>query len=158
MRISQLLFVTFLALAAVAEAHVTVQPRESKAGATEKYSMRVPTEGKVLRRPPSSSRFRKAWRSLPLRRRQGTKYTTTRSGDRMVTITWTTEIKPGESQQLSFTALNPAQGAEIVWKVRQRYADGTSSDWVGVAGSRAPAPVTKARTAISVGVSVSLNV
>ena len=31
---------------------------------------------------------------------------------------------------------------EVAWKVHQRYSDGMVSDWVGVAGSRAPAPVT----------------
>jgi hypothetical protein len=34
-------------------------------------------------------------------------------------------------------------GDKIVWKVHQRYADGTSSEWTGPAGSRGPAPVTK---------------
>jgi uncharacterized protein YcnI len=39
-----------LALSVVAttlSAHVTVWPRESRAGASEKYTVRVPTEGKV---------------------------------------------------------------------------------------------------------------
>ena len=31
----------------VAHAHVSVWPRESSAGATERYTVRVPTEGKV---------------------------------------------------------------------------------------------------------------
>ena len=39
--------VSVFLIAATAEAHVTVRPRESKAGATEKYTVRVPTEGKV---------------------------------------------------------------------------------------------------------------
>ncbi len=33
--------------ATAAHAHGTVRPREAKAGATETYTMRVPTEGKV---------------------------------------------------------------------------------------------------------------
>ena len=36
-----------LVSAGVAVAHVTVRPRESKAGATETYVMRVPMEGQV---------------------------------------------------------------------------------------------------------------
>src|SRR5262245_32287648 len=39
--------VSALLVAEVAHAHVTVRPRESKAGATETYTVRVPTEGKV---------------------------------------------------------------------------------------------------------------
>ena len=31
----------------VADAHVSISPRESTAGATEKYVVRIPTEGKV---------------------------------------------------------------------------------------------------------------
>jgi hypothetical protein len=30
-----------------------------------------------------------------------------------------------------------------MWKARQRFADGTSADWVGVEGDRRPASVTK---------------
>ena len=33
--------------ASVADAHVTVAPRESQAGAEQRYTMRVPTEGQV---------------------------------------------------------------------------------------------------------------
>lgn len=51
-----------------------------------------------------------------------------RDGDRIVAITWTMEIKPGEFAEFSFLARNPKEGAQIVWKVRQRYTDGTSSD------------------------------
>src|SRR5436309_3827753 len=43
-------FIVSLALAltaSVAQAHVSVRPRESKAGATERYIIRVPTEGEV---------------------------------------------------------------------------------------------------------------
>ncbi len=139
MRIS-LLLVGFLASAAIAEAHVTVQPRESKAGATETYSMRVPTEGKVtttsveLEVPDGVT-------IVSVEAPTGS-YEAKTNGDRIVTITWTTEIKPAEFRQLSFSASNPSQGKQIIWRVHQRYADGTSSDWVGVAGSRAPAPVT----------------
>ena len=36
-----------IACASVASAHVSVWPRESRAGVSEKYTVRVPTEGKV---------------------------------------------------------------------------------------------------------------
>jgi hypothetical protein len=39
--------ITILGLAIVASAHVSVSPRESKAGVAQKYLVRVPTEGKV---------------------------------------------------------------------------------------------------------------
>jgi len=42
-----------------------------------------------------------------------------------------------------FFARNPKSGQQIAWKARQRFADGTSADWVGVEGDRRPASVTR---------------
>jgi uncharacterized protein YcnI len=127
--------------ATAAQAHVTIRPRESKAGATETYTMRVPTEGKI------------ATTSVELEVPDGVTIVTIngaagraeqkKSGDRITSITWTVDIQPAQSQELTFVARNPASGSEIAWKVHQRYADGTSSDWVEPAGSRRPGPVTK---------------
>ena len=131
-----------LSISTVAEAHVRVTPRESKASATETYTARVPTEGKVTTTSvqldvPEGVAIVSA--SAP----GGTKYEFIRAADRIVGVTWTVEIKPGEALELGFVARNPSTGDEIVWKVHQRYADGTSSEWVGPAGTQAPAPVTK---------------
>ncbi len=120
--------VGFLAVAAVAEAHVTVLPRESKAAATERYTMRVPTEGRVattsieLQVPDGVT-------ITSVEATEGARYETKKIGDRIVTITWTTEIKPGESRQFSFAASNPKEGTQVTWNIQQRFADGTSSDW-----------------------------
>ena len=51
-------------------------------------------------------------------------------------------IEPGANREFTFTAKNPSEGGEIAWKAHQRYADGTSSEWIGAAGTRQPAPVT----------------
>lgn len=135
-------FVVLSFLTAAADAHVTVWPRESKAAAGEKYTVRVPTEGKV------------ATSSVELEVPEGVTviavatpnawtYELKREGDRIVAITWKMEIKPGEFAEFSFLARNPKEGAQIAWKVRQLYTDGTSSDWVGATGTPRPAPVTK---------------
>lgn len=73
----------------------------------------------------------------------GVKHELTKDGDRVVAITWSVDIKPGEASELSFVARNPKDADQIAWKVHQRHADGTSSEWVGPAGSRGPAPTTK---------------
>jgi len=124
--------------ATAAHAHVTIRPREAKAGVTETYTMRVPTEGKV------------ATTSVELEVPDGVTINSApgaseqkKSGDRAISITWTVDIEPAQSQELTFVARNPTAGSEIAWKVHQRYADGTSSDWVEPAGSRRPGPVTK---------------
>lgn len=133
-------------VASAAHAHVSVRPRESKPGATEKYIVRVPTEGKVATTTVELE--------IPagvivdsVEPMDGVKADTKREGGRIVSITWTVTIEPGANRELTFTARNPSDGAEIAWKAHQRYADGTSSDWVGAAGTRQPAPVTKLNAA-----------
>ncbi|MBI2834071.1 MAG: DUF1775 domain-containing protein [Acidobacteria bacterium] len=134
--------VLLLGLPAIVWAHVTVWPRESRAGTTEKYVVRVPTEGKVataeveLEVPPNVII---AMLAAP----SGWTYEVKRESDRIVRVIWKMEIKPGEFAEFSFIARNPKQGTEIAWKVHQRYADGTSAEWVGPAGHTRPASVTK---------------
>ena len=137
--------VTALALtlvASAAQAHVSVRPRESKPGATERYIVRVPTEGKVATTTveleiPTGVMVENV---EPL---DGAKADMKREGGQVVSIIWTVTIEPGANREFTFTAKNPAEGTEISWKAHQRYADGTSSEWVGAAGTRQPAPVTK---------------
>ncbi len=74
---------------------------------------------------------------------EGARHEEQKVGDRLVQVTWTIEIKAWASAQLSFVAKNPTQGESIAWKVHQKYSGGMTSDWVGPAGSRAPAPVTR---------------
>ena len=128
-------------LATLAQAHVVVTPRDSMAGATESYTMRVPTEGTVattsvelivpdgvtilsIEGPPGS-------------------FDATEAGDRIVRIMWKTSIPPGESQGFAFLARNPETGGEIAWKARQHFADGTSVEWFEAAAGRRPASLTK---------------
>ena len=121
-------------------AHVTVAPRESRPGVSERYTVRVPTEGKVstveveLEVPEGVT-------ISPLAP-AGWTHTLKRTGDRVSAIVWAMEIKPGEFAEFVFMGRNPKTGAAIAWKAHQRYADGTASHWVGEPGTRSPAPVT----------------
>jgi uncharacterized protein YcnI len=126
----------------VASAHVTVWPRESRTGAYEKYVLRVPTEGKVATTSveieiPAGATFVSI--GAPL----GHTYELKKSGERVVGIVWSMQIKPGEFAEFAFMARNPKDGAELVWKAIQRFADGTSTQWSGPAGDKHPASVTK---------------
>lgn len=132
-----MLIVGFLAFAAVAEAHVTVQPRESKTGATETYTMRVPTEGKVATTSIELEVPEGITVSV-VEQTEGVRSETKKTGERIVTVTWTTEIKPGESRQFKFTATNPKEGTQITWKAHQHFADGTTSDWTPATTLTAP--------------------
>lgn len=127
----------------IVSAHVTVWPQESRAGAGERYTVRVPTEGKVT---TTSVELEVPTDVVVSGVLVGAGYTyeVRRENDRIVAITWKQEIKPAEYGEFVFFARNP-KAAQIAWKVRQRYADGRSADWVGVEGDRRPASVTKLR-------------
>jgi uncharacterized protein YcnI len=131
--------------ATLVDAHVTVWPRESQPGVGERYTVRVPTEGQVATTAvelevPADVRVTGVLVG------GGYTYEARRAGDRIVTITWRQEIKPGEYGEFVFFAVNPKSG-QIAWKARQRFADGTSADWVGVEGDRRPASVTRMKAA-----------
>lgn len=131
-----------LFVATPACAHVGVTPRESKAGATETYTFRVPSEGgmtttSVVLDVPDGVTI------VSVNAPEGAKHEEKKTGDRITQVTWTIEIKAGARAELSFVAKNPTSGDSIVWKIHQKYSDGMVSDWVGPAGSRSPAPVTK---------------
>jgi uncharacterized protein YcnI len=124
----------------ILDAHVTVAPRESQAGAEQRYTIRVPTEGQVattsveLEIPPNMT-------VLEVVPGEGYTFETRREGTRVVAITWKREIPPKQTAEFVFVARNPAAG-QVAWRARQRFADGTSADWVGVEGDRRPASVT----------------
>jgi uncharacterized protein YcnI len=125
---------------AVIDAHVTVAPRQSQAGVTERYTVRVPTEGKVtttsveLEIPPGVI-------VTEIIAGDGYTFEARRSGDRIVAIRWTKDIPPGDRNDFVFVATNPAAGP-VAWKAHQHFADGTTADWTGPAGDPRPASVT----------------
>jgi uncharacterized protein YcnI len=144
MRISATLLFVALTVS-VAGAHVTVAPRESQAGAEQRYMVRVPTEGQIattsveLEVPPDMT-------IIEVVPAEGFTFDTRREGARIVSITWKREIPPKQTAEFAFIARNP-KAAQIMWKAHQRFADGTSADWVGVEGDRRPASVTRLNAA-----------
>lgn len=130
-----------LILPSIAFAHVNVQPRESKAGAEERYVVRVPTEGTVttdyvrLEIPRDVT-------VLEVLAAEGATVQMTKEGGRATAITWSKTIPPKGVAEFVFRARNPQSG-DIVWKAHQQFADGTTADWIGAAGERRPAAVTK---------------
>jgi uncharacterized protein YcnI len=143
-----LLFATLvLAVPSLAMAHISVRPRESKPGAEERYTVRVPTEGAVatthveLEIPAGVA-------VLEVVPAEGATFETAKQGDRITSITWKREIAPKQSAEFVFRARNPSAG-EIVWRAHQHFSDGTTADWVGPAGGRRPAAVTKLAAAVA---------
>ncbi len=126
---------------AVVHGHVTIWPRQSAAGATEKYTVRVPTEGKVMTvgaelDAPEGVVIETV--AMPA----GWTYELKRAGDRITGISWKMDIKPGEFAEFSFVARNPRDKEQLVWGLRQRFADGTVQDFTkGPNGTRPTAIV-----------------
>lgn len=130
-----------LVLPALAAAHVGVRPRESKPGAEERYTVRVPTEGTVA---TTSVRFEipDGVTVLDVEKAAGETFEVEKKGDRIVSITWKRNIPPKETSEFFFRARNP-QAAEIAWKAHQHFADGTMTAWIEPAGGKRPGPTTK---------------
>lgn len=144
MKKNLLFTILVLLVPSFAIAHVSVRPRESKPGAEERYTVRVPTEGliatthAVLEIPADVT----VLEVLPA---DGTTFETAKQGDRITSITWKKAIPPKVAAEFVFRARNPSAG-EIVWKAHQHFSDGTVADWVGVAGDKRPASVTTLST------------
>ena len=135
------IMVVGLFVASTAGAHVTVWPKQSQAGAGERYTVRAPTEGKVATTSVELEVPADVTVTAVLVG-GGFSYDVRREGNRIVAIIWKLEIKPGETGEFVFFARNP-KAEQIAWKARQHLADGTSADWVGVEGDRRPASVTR---------------
>jgi uncharacterized protein YcnI len=114
--------------ASAAHGHITIAPTQSMAGATEKYTLRVPTEGKVAT-VAAEIDIPEGVIVEVVAMPNGWKHELKRQGDRIAGIVWTLNIPPGEFVEFSFVARNPRDKAEVVWQLRQRFADGTVSDW-----------------------------
>ena len=117
-----------------AAAHVVVLPLESTAGADEQYTVRVPTEGDVATvsvelEIPDGVRVTDVPESV--------RYTfqLARDSNRVVSITWTQTIAPGERAEFVFGAQNPISDLRTA----------TASHWVGAGGDARPASVTNLR-------------
>ena len=133
----------------LASAHVSVRPRESKPGAEERYTVRVPTEGDVatthvVLEIPSDVIV------LEVVPAEGTTFDVTKQGSRISAITWRKEIAPKAAAEFVFRARSP-KTTEIAWKAHQHFSDGSVADWIGPAGDRRPASVTKLSAAAAPG-------
>jgi uncharacterized protein YcnI len=131
------------ALVSTAHAHITIAPNQSMQGATEKYVLRVPTESKVATvgaelDVPEGIIVEAV--AVP----NGWKHEIKRDASGRITgIVWTMNIPPGEFAEFSFVARNPRDKAEVVWGLRQRFADGKVEDFTkGPNGIRSTA-ITK---------------
>jgi hypothetical protein len=119
--------------------HVTVWPKVSRAGAHEKYEVRVPNEKQSdtisieLHLPAglrvTSFEQKPGWITQVLRDGSGA----------IVGVRWTGRLPPRQFTEFGLLAVNPAR-TDLVWPAMQGFADGSRIEWTGGAGSRTPAP------------------
>src|SRR5919106_3786771 len=90
-----------LLVPAIVSAHVSITPRQSTHGATEKYTVRIPTEGKVA----TTAAVLEVPEGVIIETLQapmGWKHDIQRKDDRIVMITWQADVKPGEYIEVGF--------------------------------------------------------
>lgn len=129
-----------LLLPMAAFAHVTVWPKESTAGAHEKYEVRVPNEKQAdtvaieVRFPAglrvTSFEQKPGWITEPLRDSSG----------RAIGVRWTGTLAPQQFTEFGLLAVNPPSAGDLSWSATQSFSDGTKVEWSGAAGSKTPAP------------------
>src|SRR5207253_2588894 len=121
--------------------HVTVQPKESAPGATERYSLRIPTE-KFTPTVRVEVEFPAALEVSSFEQKAGWKIEQKKDASgRIVGVVLNGSIPTGESSLFTFTAKNPTQQGKLFFKAIQIYEDGTKSEWTGAEGTRTPSPV-----------------
>lgn len=135
--------IVMLAVSA-AHAHVTVQPRESAAGATQKYTMRVPNEKNVAN-VRVEAEFPANAEIISVEEKAGWKIEVKKDATgKIIGAVWSgASLAPRDIVDFGISARNPKEETKLVWKVVQIYEDGSRSEWTGAPGTRGPAPVTQ---------------
>jgi uncharacterized protein YcnI len=130
-------------------AHVTVQPKQSAPGATEKYVLRVPTE-KFVPTVRVDVEFPATLNVSAFEPKAGWKIEEKKDATgKLIGVTLNGSLGPGESTQFNFTARNPGTEGKLIFKAIQTYEDGTKSEWTGPEGSRTPSPVVEIKNTYS---------
>lgn len=144
-----------LALAPVATAHVTLNPRETPANSFTRFSVRVPNERddagttKVTVRLPESLEFisfqpKPGWTRTVTREKLAQPVTNEGETitDRIATVTWSRgRIAPGEFEEFGMSTRVPdSAGEALVFPAVQTYDSGEIVRWIGEPDADTPAP------------------
>src|ERR1700730_1652226 len=125
----------------LAFAHVTIWPKESAAGAREKYTMRVPNE-KQVNSIKIEGEFPAELKLYDFEFKPGWKIDFKKDDKgNIIGATWTGTIAPYEFVEFGMLGINPKEGTNLVWKFVQYYDNGTKEEFTGPIGSKYPSPV-----------------
>jgi uncharacterized protein YcnI len=148
-----------LAVPAVAQAHVTLQPKTAAAGAYVVENVRVPNETDDAVTTKVAVQFPEGFASASYEAVDGwsvkvvkkTLATPVKTDDGEITegvktITWTATSKahgiaPGQFQDFPLSVQIPGKaGDTLTFKALQTYSDGTVARWIGAPDADKPAP------------------
>lgn len=134
---------TLVITVGVASAHVTVWPRQTIAGAFERYAVRVPTE-KDIPTVQVELQFPEGLTVSSFQPKPGWTYEVQRDAVGTITgVIWSGgQIGSGEFDEFGFVARNPEEPSELIFVAYQTYQDGSVVTWDGSAGSENPASIT----------------
>ena len=139
---ASLAMVLAVAAAASVSAHIMVSPPESKAGATQRYELRVHNEEKVAIKSVDLT-VPDGIDIVSIEKAPAGSYTTTKTGDRITTLTWTVDVAPAKYLALPFMAKNSATPREVKWNTRAHMVDGSVVEWSDKPGAAEKPSVTK---------------
>ena len=141
---SKVSIVLLLAVSAMTSlsAHVMVSPPQSKAGAVQKYELRVHNEAKVAATSVDLDIPDGVTVTEVVKPSAGA-FTTKTVGDRITVITWQVDVQPSKYVALPFTAKNPDGATELHWSMHEHLADGSVVDWTDKPGGKEKGSTTK---------------
>jgi uncharacterized protein YcnI len=136
-------FLCFFLLSEQVDAHAIVSRAQSEPGKLQLYTLEIPSESRTS--PTSEIRLKipKGPRILYFQPVPGWSRQLIEEQGQVTEVLWKGNLEPQEFQIFSFKARNPVEAAPLVWKILQRYKDGTISDWSGPPSSATPASMTK---------------
>jgi uncharacterized protein len=162
-----------LAIPAVADAHVTLQPNKATAGAYTRLDVRVPNEKddqstqKVEVQFPdgfASASYEPVpgWDVKVTKRKLATPIKTDDGEltEGVDTITWTAKsqadaIPPGAFQDFGLSVKLPDDPGELTFKALQTYSGGEVVRWIGAKDADKPAPIVTTSTEAAAGAPAS---
>ena len=163
---STALAAALLAAPAVADAHVTLQPKQAPAGGFVRLDVRVPNERDDANTTKVDVKFPPGFAEASYQKVPGWTVKVTKAklakpiqtDDGAVTegvsrITWTADstadgIPPGAFQDFGLSVQVPGKaGDTLTFKALQTYSNGTVVRWIGPEGSDTPAPTVQVTAA-----------
>jgi uncharacterized protein YcnI len=123
-------------------AHIMVSPPQSKAGAAQKYELRVHNEAKVAATTIELA-VPDGVNVTDVPKPKSVTVTMKTTNNRITSITWQVSVEPTKYLALPFTATNPDREGEVHWNVRETLADGSVVEWSDKPGAKEKASVTK---------------